>query len=338
MSTTTLARPTCNGNGGKKFKKQRWGRTQPLQMMQWGHDLLGSIEIGVANFKMSPITAQVGPNNWTRIYPMDGVRQPKVVQVRFTGQLNDGVALLYAQGTNVTNMMGEDKFPAFNVPVAWKARTDGDDVPHTRVKDMDNIDLILILDDKIFQLQVSVITRKEKFWLCAQETHGGQVIKTTVERAAELGLTPHQVGDDFYIVAPLFSENAYPGADYLKNFKDVGGAAVEHVVNFGKVVETEYEPEQWTMASEGAALPEGCKAENGWKIGMITWFNVVLGWGFALDQDGNTVFVHFQSVVDEDKRPIVLGEHPGILQPMSPVAFKTKKGDQGLQATMTCIL
>ncbi len=322
-------------NGGKKFK-HRWGRTQPLQTMQWSHELLGSIEIGVINFKVSPNTAQVGPNNWTRIYPQD--KRPKVVQVRFTGSLKDGVTLLYAQGTQVTNMMSRDKFPAFDVPVTWNPREDDDDLPHTRMKDKDNIDLILITGDLAFQLQVSVITRKEQFWLCAQETHGGRVIEYTAEEAKELGLTTCEVNGKHYIMEPLFAENAYPGADYLGNFKDVGCQIIEHIVKSGTPIATFYEPEKWTDVGLTAMLPPDLNPKNNWRKGTVTWYNVVLGWGFARDEHGKSVFLHFSTILNEHMRPVVQDNHPGILQPMSAVAFKAKEEKGGLKATAVRII
>ncbi|OGU62928.1 MAG: cold shock domain protein CspD [Ignavibacteria bacterium RBG_13_36_8] len=59
------------------------------------------------------------------------------------------------------------------------------------------------------------------------------------------------------------------------------------------------------------------------KQGTVKWFNSSKGYGFIQQQDGEDVFVHFQSIVGDGYRS---------LEESDKVEFTVAQGPKGLQA------
>ncbi|MFH1194937.1 MAG: cold-shock protein [bacterium] len=57
--------------------------------------------------------------------------------------------------------------------------------------------------------------------------------------------------------------------------------------------------------------------------GTVKWFNSSKGFGFIQRQDGEDVFVHFQSIIGEGYRSLQEGQQ---------VEFSIANGEKGLQA------
>lgn len=57
--------------------------------------------------------------------------------------------------------------------------------------------------------------------------------------------------------------------------------------------------------------------------GTVKWFNFNKGYGFVTRQNGEEIFVHFQSIRGSGRRALYEGQ---------PVRFHVAQGDKGLQA------
>ena len=65
------------------------------------------------------------------------------------------------------------------------------------------------------------------------------------------------------------------------------------------------------------------------KQGSVKWFNSSKGYGFIKQEDGEDVFVHFQSIVGDGYRTLEEG---------SKVEFEITQGAKGLQASEVKII
>lgn len=224
--------------------------------------------------------------------------------------------------------MTDVQLPTFRINVDWNEGR-GHNMPQTRAKFQDNFDLIWLQPDGTFvQLEISVSTRKGKFWLVVQEVYGGQVVRTTQAKVEKLGVQSVKANGHVAFVAPLFPQNAFPGSDYLKNFGTMGAAkVVQYALDHkASVALSECSVAKWEPSV--TVLPDAMK-NNGWKTATVLWFNLVIGWGFALCEDGKPCFVHFSNILDETGRPVASkGEFP-MLKPMTGVALKWSDGPDG---------
>ena len=57
--------------------------------------------------------------------------------------------------------------------------------------------------------------------------------------------------------------------------------------------------------------------------GKVKWFNSTKGYGFITGDDGNEVFVHFSSIVEDDYKTLDEGQ---------AVSYDVENGDKGLSA------
>ena len=311
MSNTHSA--ASNGNGKRTSRRRRrWGVSEEKMVIDWSYDLFGNMRIDTRKFEIGH-AVQEGPNTWAPIILKNKV--PTYIQLDFAHEVHDDVCILHAQGGVVTDV--SYGIPPFMVNVEW---TDGK--PHTRQKDKDNFDLVFLKENGLFvQLQISIVTRNGRFWLCVQEIWGGAIVK-------DEGKT---------VVLPLNAENAYPGADYLGTFKNMGPKVIEFAETNCTLENVEAaDVQKWDPAWNGP-LSEQMK-RNGWIRATPTFFNLAIGWGFVLCEDGKPCFIHFNNIVDENGCSIVSkGEFP-VLQPMTCVALKYKESERGRQATAVRIL
>jgi len=251
-----------------------------------------------------------------------GGRETKRVTLHITAKANAGVSLLRTQKEIVEDVTNVDdhRLPVWTVPVTW-IEGQGHNLPQTRQPHEDNFDLIFIDHEGCFrQLEISITTRVGKFWLAIQELTVGQVARTTEAKATKLGVTTTTVSDSICFVAPLYPENAYPGADWLKTSGVMGQKVVAHAIGRGASVPlSKCHVAEWSPVK--ISLPETMKA-NGWKVGTATWFNVPCGYGFVRCHDGTSCFCHFKQILDETGRPVAsAGKFPSI-PPMREIAIK----------------
>jgi CspA family cold shock protein len=60
------------------------------------------------------------------------------------------------------------------------------------------------------------------------------------------------------------------------------------------------------------------------KEGTVKWFNSTKGYGFISQENGEDVFVHFQSIVSDGYKTLEEGQR---------VEFEVTQGQKGLQAS-----
>ncbi|MES2203375.1 MAG: hypothetical protein V4474_03585, partial [Patescibacteria group bacterium] len=214
-------------------EKRHYRRRKFDKKVSWGRTDFGTLTIDMSQFDIG-VESELGGYMWTQI--KRARHTPNQMQLDFTTELPGGIVLLHAQGGNVTDVTGS-AVPSLPVVINWSAGNseDADFVPHTRKKDADNIDFVFMRrsDGKFIQVQVSIVTRRGLFYIAVQEIWAGQVVRTTMDNAKTLETTVHTVrgadGREYgAIVAPLFDDVAYPGADYLKTFKNMGPKVVEY--------------------------------------------------------------------------------------------------------------
>jgi hypothetical protein len=241
-----------------------------------------------------------------------------------------GVTVLRAQGGHVTDVT-KGGMPVFRVNVKW----DGN-IPHTREKDKDNFDIVLLRQDGMFmQLQVSLVTRSGYFWICIQEVYAGMIVAANKEQETDFtSIDLDRDGKAF--IAPLRAENAAPGTDYLKTFKDMGPKVVRFAASSGMTIPfddmmvLEWKPE-WKGLDESTA-------GAGWEEANVVFYNLVIGWGFALLADGRSCRIHFSKILDEEGRPLASkGQFPHA-QPMTRIAVKCQDNGGKWDATAIRIL
>jgi len=299
----------------KPRSTRKWGHA--ARVIQWEHELFGSVSINTKNFQLGN-TEQEGPNTWARVYTDE--KQPETIEMQFITSLKEDVCLLHASAGELEDCTDHD-IPFFNVRVDWTEEK-GTPIPHTRQRDRDNFDLVFLLPEGIFlQLQISLVTRKGDFWVCVQEVWAGQIAELSPGEAVDASANTHPVGERFGMVVPLYAENAYPGADYLKTFKNMGPKVIDFAFENGafvplaNAVAAQWEPE-WPEN-----IPENL-AKNGWSKAVVLFFNLVTGFGRVLCEDGETCFVHFVTIQDNTGVPMVSKGHYPVLQPMSGIYLK----------------
>ncbi|MDO8482407.1 MAG: hypothetical protein Q7S86_01150 [bacterium] len=301
-----------------RAQNQEWAAAG--QTVEWNFPSFGNLKIEVQGFRLGTVQKN---HLSMRVPILLNNREPAVIPFLFTKTVVNGVRLLHAQGGKVTDVT-DGRVPTLRINVGWDDGK-GYNIPSTRAKEQDNFDLVWLQPDGTFvQLEISVSTRKGKFWLAVQEVYGGQVVRTTQAKADRLGVQNVKLNGHVAFVAPLFPVNAYPGADYLRNFKNMGSKVVEYAINRGtSSTLSTCSVAKWEPPT--TVLPEAMK-QNGWKTAAVLWFNLVIGWGFALCEDGKPCFVHFSNILDETGRPVASkGEFP-MLKPMTGIALKWSDG------------
>lgn len=302
--------------------EHRWA-VRPGQSMTWGSRFFGTAAVEIQTHKLGEVTER-GINCWA---PIELVGRPNWINFRVMVKLAEGVKCLFTKEgvivRDVTDPTSEP--PLFNVQVDWF-----EGVPHTR-REGDNIDLLLLDNEGTFvQLEIGVVSRNGRFYLTFQEMYAGQVARTTAAKAAQISAKTVTVGDHVGLVAPLYEENNYPGADFLATRGMVHGV-VKYAIELGRSKTfSQCKIPKWE--SVPVTLPEKM-ASKGWQTATCLWYNLILGWGFAQLGDGSSCFVHMANIIDDAGRTVMSkGEFP-VLEPMKMIAIKYKDESGKRKAT-----
>lgn len=307
--------------------RAKWAHAQASQRTHvgWEHPLFGEMLIYVSNFRLDNQQDRNG-YYWSNIN-LD-TSTPPALFVRFGANLNEHVVGIYsARDGNVEDCTAK-MIPPLRVPIEWRDSEHHEHkVPHTRQRGVDNVDIVLLLQSGAFmQLQVSVLTRGGKFFLSVQEIWGGEILELAEGvDAGELQFV--EIDGQRYTVAPIWSEQAYPGGSYLKTFKNMGPKVIRYATETSECqipLARTLVPMEWDPPS----FPEN---EKGWEGGIVTFFNPIV-MGRALLKDGRDVYINLASILNEQGQPeLHKGGFP-LLEPKQRVMLRIAKGDQGWYA------
>ncbi len=307
-----------------KKTRRKWNHAKGGQRssLGWIHDLFGELMVYISNFELEG-QKDSGGYYWAGINLANST--PPALFVRFAANLSANVVgVFFAQGGDVTDA-SSGKIPFIEVPIEWN-NMNGVTVPHTRARNVDNADIVLLLNSGAFmQLQVSVLTRGGKFFLSVQEIWAGEILEFEGD-AGSLGSC--MVGDKAYTVSPLWSEQAYPGASYLKTMRNMGPKIVALATEFDNC-DIAAVSELPVVGWDPPAFPEG---DKGWVGGVVTFFNPIV-MGRALLEDGTDVYINLQAILNKDGMPEMSRGGFPLLQPKQQILLRWKKGDKGTYAT-----
>ncbi|HEY6018711.1 MAG TPA: hypothetical protein VIY48_02120, partial [Candidatus Paceibacterota bacterium] len=161
-----------------------------------------------------------------------------------------------------------------------------------------------------------------------QEVSSGQIIKLPDDLdEEEVGYEKVEVAKEgTFIIVPLYSAHAYPGASYLKHVMPRSGP---------KFIEMSIADGAYTEVKEGETFdipswdPPGFPAKPGWQMGgIVLWFNPIVG-GKVLCADGAECFVPVGSIQNtRHKSAMRDGDFP-IMVPMQQVLLRYKDAEKG---------
>jgi len=296
----------------------------------WSSGTYGSVTIEIADGHTFGPIRERSINSWARILP-NGKPTSLAFKTTYKQGKTPGTRVLFCQGGKILADVTESEIPVFRVPISWK-----DEVPHSDTTTDQDFSLILLAADCTFvQLEIATTTRNRYFWFSTQENWGGQIARTTKAKAERLNALTVEVDGHYALVAPNYPENNYPGADFLRANGMVHGI-VEFAVKLGlsKTLSQCWIPKWETTPVQ---VPENMQ-KTGWKKAKVLFFNFAWGAGKLLCEDGQTCFVHFSQVVDEQGRPVgCKGEFP-VLEPMTEIAVKWQENPRGRKATAVRII
>jgi hypothetical protein len=184
---------------------------------------------------------------------------------------------------------------SFDVSVEW----DGD-TPMTRRPGLDNADVVLLQPNgDLIDIQVSLITRSESFFIVAQRVWQGEVVRTRGNRP----------GTSRLLYIPGRAVHAFPGSSYEGAWANMAEAVLaEARENQASKQLSRTEAAKWQPPI--LPPPNG----GGWIPGTVYFFNMVTGTGRIVDAQGKKYFVHFNNIVNGGEVPV--------LTPMTTVLFR----------------
>lgn len=309
----------------KRKPSRRHGKSRDIRSLEWSHDQFGSLHVSTP-FNMGAVTND-GPNAWAKL---NVKHEPTSVSFGVTAKLADNVHVLVLNNGHMTAMEDEDVFPDFTVPVEYK--TD-QRYPSTKTGTNDR-DIVLLRADGVFiNYEVGLVGRRHDLFVTGQETYGGQVVVMDLDDAKTYpDLKFVEVDGRAVTVVPLYAENAYPDHEnsaFYRQFLDILPGAdkvLEYAYRKGAYIDdgvlelAEWDPEFLPVSEKQAA--------KGWMPAAITFFNLVIGWGFALTEEGKSVFIHFKDFITEGGAPVYTTDTFPAVRPMQGVhvKFKTEGG------------
>lgn len=191
-----------------------------------------------------------------------------------------------------------------NVGVTWNGA-----IPSTRKRYNDNVDIVFLEPDGAFSdIQVGLVTRDRRFFVTTQQIYKGWITRTR-------GFRPGEVKWEFTPSDPI---HAYPGCQYQSIWQDMAGELLSRAQNVGASLQrSRVKPAQW--------VPPEVQPKPGWLTGVVRYFNLVTGTGVIEHKKGSLFFVHFSTILDKNRKPMVFP----VLEPMTGVYFRSHSSMAG---------
>lgn len=329
---------------------QRWSRVATEPVIRWEDLSLGTVLITMTGVQAGQ-THYLGGNAWTPITFNKEVGDEVTLHTRVRGKEN--ILVCYAIGKDTfEDRTHKADFPTFHVRVGHKPN--GDIHTFDRNRDGQNdfrIDFVDKSSGLVVVLEISFVIRNGSCWICMQETYSGnilclmgdevsrfpddRVITQTVE-GVELSAT----------ILPNDPIYAHMFANPFTVFNECGKLLKLAIEQNSALSTTEEWPEndwpKWEPKYPQTSLaPKKTMGVRGdWLPAVMAWFNLTLGYGFAVTAEGEAVFVHFNSLRDADgSTPSTNGRMP-IVHPMQSVFIKLAPQDKSgrVKAELVCPL
>ncbi|MES2668336.1 MAG: hypothetical protein V4644_01430 [Patescibacteria group bacterium] len=316
MSETLLASRLAEAGLEKSEPRRRWdhAKTRQRSTMSWNHDALGEIIIGVKNYDIGNTDFDDG-YSWAPVRTRS--KSPGELRLSFAMNLGkDVVSVFQARGSTVEQCSGT--IPELRVPVSWDSRGR----PTSRKRDEDNLDHFLVTDEGIIlQLQTSVLTRGDVFYVSNHELWAGQIVEVTEESPSYRTV---EVAGKRYAVNPFWDTQAYPGADFLVTNATTGRQVIELALADGLV------PPVVDSLDIPAWDPPSFPREDGYQGAIVLWFNPNVG-AKVFSEDGEHVFVPLKGIHDFEGRNVMKrGQYPIVTPKQQVLLRKEMIGDTPL--------
>ena len=293
----------------KLQRKWQFAEATANSGMTWTHPDIGDFVVNVRNGTVGKTRHSEG-YSWALINT-GASRMPGMIDISFATNFTDDVRLvLQARGNEVVRSYG--RLEGLKVPVEW----DGDR-PKTRVKDQDNLDHFVVTGKcVVLQLQTSVLTRSDSFFICNHELWATEIVEVT---DAEPSYYTYEHEGKFYAAVNLWDNQAYPGADFLLTNQKTAGKVIVAMLEEGLV------PRALEVREEAEWNPPAFPQREGFTGAIVLWFNPNIG-AKVLCADGTQQFVPLkgiqtvsgETVMWQGGFPIVTPKQQVLLRVMNP--------------------
>ena len=244
-------------------------------------DCLG-VKVEIANHGLGEIFKPHHSMGWSLIFRSK--ERPEWMTLVIQPHAEKDVSVFFVQGGKSQRAEEWGGKYILRVPVEWK--WDGkDEMPHTRVRGQDNVDVIFLKSDGSFiDVQVGIVTHSCSFYLTIQQVYEGVVTRTRGVK----------VGEVRYTFVPTQHMHAYPGASY----EAIWGPMAEEL---GRVAKEEEASKQKSRVRSAEWITPAVPSLEGWSRAEVLYWNLITRTCRIRDLDsGQIYFVHWSKVLMND--------------------------------------
>ena len=288
-------------------RQWQYARTTNRANMTWEHPEMGSFLIAVDHGgRLGPIQSSV-TYSWTKI----AAGEPSAFGIEFAANLNDTVFLVFqVRGNDLTQCVGN--IPSLEVKVEWK-----NGLPKTRERDADNVDHFLVnADGIIVQLQTSLVTRGDTFYISNQELWAAKIVEVS---SPSNKYKTHEVNGKFYAAVNLWDDQAYLGSDFLFTNSKTGPQLIEAMLSAG------FKPDFYEVRPEIDWNPPAFPQKEGFAGAVVLWFNPNVG-GKVICEDGSIHFIPLKGIRDAEGRSVMKRGEFCLMTPKQQVLLRVEHG------------
>ncbi|MES2216148.1 MAG: hypothetical protein V4481_02535 [Patescibacteria group bacterium] len=312
---------------GKKAPetKAAWSTDRMTNKITWTMLGLAELSVSVIGFSLGK-SVQEGGMLYAPVYAQG---EPDQITLVLKYKLLGASRVFHSQFGQPKEYTGKD-LPPLGVKVDWQVPVGGRHmarVPHTRVKNMDNVDVVFMTEDGSFvQVQIGLVTRSGGFWVTVQQIHADQVVTTNELLAINMGW-PHVKTESrlIAIAAPLLPQHCTPpNKYYLEVFPNMGPELIRLAAEARCcVARSEMIVPEWSPVQIKGDLPAKICGKSSWVKATVNYFNLIVGSGTASLADGTVIQVHHTRILDSQSgQPLHFTGRFGTLQAMTEVAVR----------------